>query len=450
MWKSDVLPSLAGLIEIPAISPAYDPSWSENGHLLRAAEHMRDWINEHDGLIAEVIALPGRTPLVLAEAAGPRDRGTVVIYGHLDKQPPLGGWSSGLGPWTAVIRDGRLYGRGAADNGYAGYAAVLALVESTAHARTVLILETGEESGSPDLEPYLTELADRLGDVTLIVGLDSASLDYDRMWLTTSLRGVVQASVTVRVLDTPLHSGVGSGIVPSSFRIIRQLLDRVENSRTGAVTIPEMNVSIPATRLDEARILATLRPGVGASFPRAAATRRVSDNDVELLLNNTWRPTLSIVGAAGMPDPAAAGAVLRAETTLVLSFRTPPGVDAAAAGDALTEILTTDVPYGAVVEVANFMLMDGWAAPRQASWLTSALTDISERVFGRPGGAVGMGGSIPPIAMLARRYPLAQFVVTGAVGLDSNMHGPDESLNLAHAFRVTDALAIVLTAHAKG
>ncbi|WP_312034271.1 M20/M25/M40 family metallo-hydrolase [Actinoplanes sp. TBRC 11911] len=462
-WESDVLPSLSGLIEIPAVSPAFDAGWQEHGHLLRAAEHVRDWIAAQDGLTAEVIRLPGRTPLVFAEAAARygegeadgrpgdgADRGTVVVYGHLDKQPPLGNWSPGLAPWRAVVRDGRLYGRGAGDDGYAPYATVLALAESPSHARTVLLLETGEESGSPDLDAYLSELADRLGDVTLVIGLDSANQDYERLWLTTSLRGAVQANVTVRVLDQPQHSGVASGIVPSSFRIMRQLLDRVEDPVTGMVTVPEMNVAIPDARRDEAAAAAAARPGAAASFPFAGRTHAVTEDDAELLLNSTWRPTLSVIGAAGMPEPAVAGAVLRSETTLRLSFRTPPGVRATVARDALVRILTTDVPYDAVVEVGDFLLIDGWAAPPSAPWLTAALDGIGERVFGKPCVSVGQGGGIPPIGQLADRYPAAQFLVTGAVGPDSNMHGLDESLNLAQAYRVTEALSMVLAAHAQG
>jgi acetylornithine deacetylase/succinyl-diaminopimelate desuccinylase-like protein len=448
-WDRDVLPSLSDLVAIPAVSPAFDPHWATGGHLTAAARHMHEWLSGA-GLTSQILQIEGRTPLVCAEKPATGGEGTVVFYGHLDKQPPLGDWSPGLGPWQPVTRDGRLFGRGSADDGYAGYAAVTALAAAPRHARAVLLLETGEESGSPDLPAYLDLLADRLGDVALVICLDSVGLDYERLWLTTSLRGAVQATVTVRVLDTPLHSGVASGIVPSSFRILRELLDRVEDSATGVVTIPEMTVPIPAGRRAEAAALAKLYPGVGASFPLAGSTRRVSDDDVELLLNNTWRPTLSVIGAAGLPDPAVAGAVLRSETALRLSFRTPPGVDATTAARALTGILTTDVPYGAEVDVGDFMTIDGWDAPAPAPWLTSALDRIGERVFGVPCGAVGVGGGIPFLGMLSHRYPSAQFVVTGAVGPDSNMHGLDESLNLTHARRVTEAIALLVTAHAGG
>jgi acetylornithine deacetylase/succinyl-diaminopimelate desuccinylase-like protein len=455
-WESDVLPSLSGLVEIPAVSPAFDPNWWEKDDLLDAAEHVSGWIARHDGLTSEVIQLPGRTPVVLAEAQaqaqgqGQTDRGTVVIYGHLDKQPSLGDWSPGLGPWTPVLRDGRLYGRGAADDGYAGYAAVTALAVGGARARTVLLLETSEESGSPDLDAYLVELADRLGDVSLVIGLDSVGLDYERLWLTTSLRGAVNATVTVRVLDRPQHSGVASGIVPSSFRVMRQLLDRVEDPATGLVTIPEMSVPIRPDRQASAAAVAALHPGIGRSFPLAGTTRPVSDDDVELLLNSTWRPTLSVIGAGGLPDPSVAGAVLRSETSLRLSFRTPPGVDTTAAANALIQILTTDTPYGAMVEVGDVVRMDGWHSPPPAPWLTAALDRIGDRVFGKPCATISQGGGIPPLSMLAHRYPLAQFVVTGALGPDSNMHGLDESLDLANAYRVTEAIALLLAAHADG
>ncbi|MFF5112744.1 M20/M25/M40 family metallo-hydrolase [Streptosporangium sp. NPDC000509] len=458
-WNEDVLPSLSGLVEIPALSPAFDADWERNGHLRTAADHVRDWIASRGlpGARCEVVQLDGRAPLLLVDVpatAGSTARGTVLLYGHLDKQPPLGDWSDGLGPWRAVVRDGRLYGRGAVDDGYSGYAAVTALTAiQTAggeHARAVLLLETGEESGSPDLPRYLEHLADRLGEVSLVICLDGGGGDYERLWLTESLRGAVQATVTVRVLETSVHSGVASGIVPSSFRVMRRLLDRVEDSVTGEITVPEMNVPIPEESRARAEALAALEPGAAARrYPLVDGMRAVSDDDVELILNNTWRPTLSVIGAAGLPDPAVAGAVLRASTSLRLSFRTPPTVDAEAARAALVRILTTDVPYGAQVEVSDFLVLNGWQAPAAAPWLAAVLEEVGDRVFDEPCRAFGIGGGIPFMEMLGRRYPNAQFVVTGALGADSNMHVPDEWLNLAFAEQVTEAVAHILDAHAR-
>ncbi len=458
-WTDDVLPSLSELVAIPALSPGFDPEWAASGHLDAAVEHVRAWLasREIPGATVDVVRLPGRSPVLLLDVPatpGGEDAGTVLMYGHLDKQPPVGGWSDGLGPWTPVVRDGRLYGRGSADDGYAGYAATTAIeavrASGGAHARTVVLLETGEESGSPDLPAYLEHLTGRLGRVSLVICLDSGGNDYDRLWLTTSLRGMAQVHVTARVLDSAQHSGLASGVVPSSFRVLRTLLDRIEDSATGAILLPECNVEIPADRLAEARATAEAAPGsVAGAFPRHGSTRTVVDDEVELLLNTSWRPTLSVIGASGMPEPAEAGNVLRAATTLALSFRLPPTADSAAALAAIEKTLTTDVPYGATVEVTGTEAADGWNAPELAPWLASALERVSDEVFGNPWRSTGLGGSIPFMGLLGRTYPEAQFLVTGVLGPDSNAHVPDEWLHLDQAQRVTEAIAHVLHAHAE-
>jgi acetylornithine deacetylase/succinyl-diaminopimelate desuccinylase-like protein len=459
-WADHVLPSLAEFVEIPALSPSFDASWAEHGHLREAVRHVRDWIVARGlpGARCDIVELDGRSPLLLVDVpatARAADNGTVLLYGHLDKQPPVGGWSEGLGPWKAVFRDGRLYGRGAVDDGYAGYAATAALEAVHAaggeHARAVLLLETGEESGSPDLPAYMEHVAGRLGDVTFVVCLDAGGGDYERLWLTSSLRGLVQVTVTVRVLTAPQHSGLASGIVPSSFRIMRRLLDRLEDSATGAVRLGEMTVTIPEQRRAEAEAVAALSPGaVQRLYPLVEGMRPAADDDVELILNNTWRPTLSVIGAAGLPEPAMAGNVLRASTSLVLSFRIPPMTDASAARSALEKTLTTDVPYGAKVELSHWEAASGWNAPAIAPWLAAGLGEVAERVFGEPHRSIGIGGSIPFMELLGRRYPAAQFLVTGALGTDSNMHVPDEWLNIGFAEQVTEAVAHILDAHARG
>ena len=458
-WTDDVLPSLAGLVEIPALSPAFDREWAEHGQLRRAVDHVQAWIagQELPGARLEVIELAGRSPLLLVDVpatAGATGQGTVLLYGHLDKQPPVGGWADGLGPWTPVFRDGKLFGRGVVDDGYAAYAATTALEAVHAaggeHARAVLLLETGEESGSPDLPAYMEHLAGRLGDVTFVVCLDGGGGDYQRMWLMSSLRGMVKLTVTVRVLDAAQHSGLASGIVPSSFRVLRQLLDRVEDAATGEIKLPELNAPIPADRRAQAEALAALDPGrLKRLYPLADGMRHAAEDDVELILNNTWRPTLSVTGAAGLPEPAQAGNVLRTSTSLTLSFRTPPLADAKAAGAAVVQALTTDVPYGATVEISDFAAENGWNAPAFAPWLSAAMDAASDRVFGREYGSLGIGGSIPFMELLGRRYPQAQMVVTGALGADSNAHVPNEWLNIAFAKQITEAVAHLLDAHAR-
>ena len=319
-----------------------------------------------------------------------------------------------------------------------------------AHQRCVVLLETGEESGSPDLPAYLEHLAERLGSVSLVVCLDSGAGDYHRMWLTNSLRGMVSVEVTVKVLDSGLHSGIASGIVPSSFRVMRQLLDRIEDAGTGEILLPELNVEPPRNRLDETRAAVEAVPGlVRGSVPWPEGMRPVDEDEVELALNNFWRPTLSVIGGEGLPLPADAGNVLRPSTTLVLSFRLPPTADPDAALAAVERALTEDVPYGAEVIIGGSEAGLGWNAPDLAPWLRAAMDLAGDEVFGADWRTMGLGGSIPFMGLLHRTYPDAQFVVTGALGPDSNAHVPDESLDLPFAAKITSAIAYILDAHAR-
>lgn len=460
-WDQDVLPSLSDLVKIPAVSVMFDADWASSGHLDAAAEHVRAWLAARDlpGATVEILRLPGRTPVVLMDVPAsegmPADGGTVLLYGHLDKQPPVGGWSEGLGPWTPVIRGDRLYGRGAADDGYSGYAASTAIEALRAaggkHARCLVLLETSEESGSPDLPAYLEAYRDRLGAISLVVCLDSGGQDYERLWLTTSLRGLCSVTVTVTVLESGQHSGSASGVVPSSFRVLRQLLERIEDSKTGEILLPELHGDIPAERAGEMKALADLAPGAAAAaFPLVEGMSPVSTDDFELMANNAWRPTLSIIGGAGLLLPEDAGNVLRPFTTLTLSFRLPPLTDQDAALAAVERALTTDVPYGAKVTLSRQETGPGWNAPPTAAWLHDALETVSTTVFdGSQCLTMGLGGSIPFMGSLGEAYPEAQFMVTGALSNDSNPHVPDEWLHIPQAKRVTESVALVLAAHAQ-
>jgi acetylornithine deacetylase/succinyl-diaminopimelate desuccinylase-like protein len=355
-----------------------------------------------------------------------------------------------------VIRDGRLYGRGSVDDGYSGYAATTSIEAVHAaggeHARIVVLLETGEESGSPDLPAYVEHLADRIGEVSLVVCLDAGGSDYERLWLVTSLRGMLHLDVNVQLLGSAQHSGVASGVVASSFRVLRSLIERLEDSATGELLLDELKVDVPADRLAELEAVSKDFPeALSKAFPLVEGGRVITEDALELMLNNAWRPTLSVIGADGFPKPADAGNVLRESTTLTLSFRLPPTADAAKALEAVKRTLTTDVPYGAKVTFGdNPQSEDGWNAPTESPWLTAALQTVSDGVFGRPHRATGMGGSIPFMGLLSRKYPEAQFLVTGACGSDSNIHVPDEWLHLEYAQQVTEAVAHILDAHARG
>jgi len=458
-WDDDIVPVLHDYIAIPNVSVAFDADWAAHGHMDAAVDLIAGWCRARalPGATVEVHRLPGRTPMVLVEippAGGGSATDTVLLYGHLDKQPEMTGWRDGLGPWLPVLEGDRLYGRGGADDGYAAFASLTAIeavrAAGGAHTRCVVLIEASEESGSPDLPAYVEHLADRIGTPSLVLCLDSGCIDYDHLWVTTSLRGLVGATVTVEVLDEGVHSGVASGIVSSSFRVLRRLLDRVEDAATGTILLPELHVEIPADRLAQVRATAaTLALSPAEELPLVTGMRPTTDDRVEQILRGTWRPTLSVIGAAGLPPVERAGNVLRPSTTLKLSFRLPPTADAHRAREAVVAALGDDAPDGARVTVTAKEASTGWNAPTFAPWLSSALDDASQAVFGRPARMMGEGGTIPFMGMLGERFPDAQFVITGVLGPDTNAHGPNEYLHVPTGRRITAALALLLDAHAR-
>ena len=454
-WDESILPELVEYVRIPNKSIAYDRDWEANGHMERAVQHMRRWAEAHapTGSTVEVHRLPGRTPLLMVDVPGQVDD-CVLMYGHLDKQPEFSGWSDGLGPWEPVIRDGKLYGRGGADDGYALYGSLTAIRaledQRVPHARCVILIEASEESGSPDLVHHIDALGDRLGRPTLVVCLDAECGNYDQLWCTTSLRGNLIVTLTAEVLSEGVHSGSASGIVPSSFRVLRELLGRVECATSGAILVEELNAPIPPDRREQTRATAAvLGDTVHEKFPMPHGMRAVSNDPYELLLNNTWRPTLSITGADGLPACGAAGNTLRPYTSLKLSFRLAPTSDPQRAADAVVAALTRDPPYGARVAAKVESSMGGWNAPEIAPWLAESMQTASREFFGRDAMYMGTGGSIPFMGMLGQKFPGTQFLVTGLLGPHSNAHGPNEFLHIATGKRLTACVARVIADHAK-
>lgn len=455
-WEA-VLPVLMEYIAIPAKSPAFEPAWETKGHIAAAAELIRSWCETNAPADAnvELHEIPGRTPVITIEMPAygePTSNDTVLLYGHLDKQPEMEGWSEGLEPWKPVLEGDRLYGRGGADDGYSAFAIVAAIsalrASGGSHCRCVGLIEASEESGSPDLPTYFEQLSDVLGDVTLVIGLDSGAADYDALWATTSLRGGVTAELRVDVLERGMHSGLVSGAVPSSMRIMRQLLDRVEDAETGEVLLDRFHCEIPPERVAEAHAAAAAGLDPRDDIAYAGDINPPSDDPAELLLATTWRPTLSYVGVDGIPSVADAGMVLRPSTTLSLSFRLPPLTQPGAAAEQLVEVLTADPPSNATVTVKIGEAGNGWNAPATEPWLQEALGSASLAYFGKPAGAMGIGGGIPFMWMLGERFPAAQFVITGVLGPESNAHGPNEFLHVPTARRVTASVAHILHAHA--
>lgn len=459
-WDEDIVKQLTSYIEIPCKSPAFDKDWAAHGYIDSAVRQAAAWVEAQklEGLTLEIVRLPGRTPVIFFEvpATRPGSTQTILMYGHLDKQPEFTGWRNDLGPWAPKYQDGRLYGRGGADDGYAVYAAVTAIQalkrQKLVHPRIVGLIETCEESGSYDLLPYIDALRPRLGEVALVICLDSGCGNYEQLWLTTSLRGMAAGVLKVEILTEGVHSGDASGLVPSSFRILRQVLDRLEDSRTGRLLPQSFHCDIPAERVEQAKATAAILGDlVYQRFPWACGADGtfalpVTTDPAQALLNRTWTPALSVTGAEGFPELNNAGNVLRPYSAFKLSLRLPPLIDAGQAVQELKALLEDNAPYHARVTFHADGAATGWNAPSNAPWLERALHEASQAHFGAPCGYLGQGGTIPLMSMLERGFPAAQMMVCGVLGPKSNAHGPNEFLHVPYAKCLTAAVAQVMSA----
>ena len=453
IWEQSILPSLSDFIEIKALSPLFEPDWGSLGELDATIELFCKWLDEQgiSGMSYETHRIDDLSPVLLVtiEGTGP---GEVIFYSHLDKQPSKPElWSEGLHPLKAVRRDPWLYGRGSVDDGYGGYlcaTSIRLLQEAGApHPRCTLIIETCEESGSFDLPPYLEELTDQLGDPDMVVVMDSGGPDYDHVWMTEALRGLVSGTLSVKVSHEGIHSGNSGGSIPSSFRIQRILLDRVEDSGSGRVLVPEMHADIPEEVREKAAALAGIvGNSIWEQFPTVDSLRQASETTEDMIVAMNWEPTLSIIGADGMPSVQVAGNVLRTNTDLKLSFRIPPGVDSEAAIASAKKILEEDPPYGAEVTFTPDSCADGFHAPPLEGAISDAIHDASMELTGLPPLATWTGGTIPFMAMMQGKYPEAMFLCTGSSGPGNNAHGPDEKLHIPSSKRLTVALSATISA----
>ena len=453
MWDDSIIPEIAEYIKVPNKSPHFDPDWEAHGHMETAVVMLEAWCKTQPikDMTIEIVRIEGRTPLLFIDIPGQSDD-VVLLYGHYDKQPEFSGWDEDLDPWTPVIKDGKLYGRGGADDGYATFGSLTAIralqEQGIPHAHCVVLVEGCEESGSFDLPYYIDLLEDRIGSPDLVVCLDAECGNYDQLWCTTSLRGNLTGTLRVDVLSEGVHSGTASGVVPSSFRTARQLISRIEDEDSGQIKTQALHADIPEQRLEQTRLAAeTLQNLVYEKFPWAVDNPQPSEPHTELMLNNTWRPTLAVTGQEGIPDLVNAGNVLLPYTVLKLSFRLPPTVNAEDAAVAVKEVLEADTPPLAKVEFDAESSMAGWNAPAIAQWLEASMQTASDAFFGKPSMYMGTGGTIPFMGMLGERFPEAQFLITGLLGPKSNAHGPNEFLHIETGKRLTCCVAQVLEDH---
>ena len=449
-WRSSIIERLTAYVRIQNKSPMFDPDWERHGYMEDAANLIADWCRKQPvaGMKVEVRRLPGLTPIVLVDVPG-EVPDCVLMYGHLDKQPEFTGWLPGLGPWEPVIRDGKLYGRGGADDGYAAFSSLAAIValkeQKIPLPRCVILIEASEESGSIHLPAHLQALGETLGQPSLVICLDAEAGNFDQVWCTTSLRGNLVGDLHIRMLTEGVHSGMGTGIAATPFRIAQQLLARLENPITGDILIEDLQVAVPPDRRAQISAAAkVLGSAVAAKIPFAKGVQPLSNDPVELLINSTWRSTLAVTGADGLPAVQNAGNVLLPELTLKLSMRLPPTTSPARATTAVKTLLEQDPPYGAHVSFNAGAGSAGWNAPPFAPWLDASISAASKQVFGKEAVSVGSGGTIPFMAMLGDQFPQTQFFVTGVLGPHSNAHGPNEFLHLDYAQKLTGCVALVL------
>ncbi|KAJ9455791.1 Cys-Gly metallodipeptidase DUG1 [Diplonema papillatum] len=459
-WDETIMPAMMKYLEVPNQSPNYDPEERKNGLTEQAMAVLVDWVKAQDveGMEVHLMEEAGKTPFLLVDikSTATSDSKTLLMYGHMDKQPPMEdtapGWMEGLGAYTPVVRDGKLYGRGGADDGYAVFAAITSVralqKAGLPHGKIVVAIEACEESGSFDLPHWIEKSRGIIGDVDLVVCLDSGTLDYDTMYITTSLRGVCGGRLSVSLLKEGLHSGLGGGIVPDSFRVARMILSRLEDEATGDVKCAECHAEIPQDVKDSFKYLDSTEKKLISGPIATLDGIDLQAPESLLALRNAWMPCVTVVGADGLPSCASAGNVVRQTTALQLSVRLPPIVDPHAANMAVQKLLTANPPYNAKVTYEPEFSGPGWAAPPLQPWCKKLLETASRSAFSRPLARLSVGGSIPFMGMLGDMYPAAQFCITGILGPQSNAHGPNEFLHIDYTQRLIVGLTRVLFGHA--
>lgn len=457
-FDKSIIPTLEEYIRIPNSSPSFNGGKYDEPETEQVIELFSAWVKNANipNLSLEVRRLPQRTPLMFMEIPASADyegSDCVLMYGHLDKQPPFEGWHDGTGPYTPVIKDGRLYGRGGADDGYAIFGSVEALralqSQNIPHSRVLILIEACEESGSPDLPAHLASLVQegKVKDVSLVVCLDSGAGSYDAFYLTASIRGMFMITLTVQTLTEGVHSGGAGNICADSFRVIRHLLSSIEDEKTGQI-IPELQVEVPHYRLEQNKhTCAILGERIYDGFPLVNGIP-METNLETLALNRGWRASLTVTGIDGLPAIAKAGNVLRPQTSVKLSIRLPPTYDHTKAFEVIKKKFEAALPPYARMELTPPVTAKGWDAPASEPWLEEALNRSAAAMFpGSKPGFIFEGGSIPFLGMLQDMFPAAQFCVTGVLGPHSNAHGPNEFLDIEYCKRVVGCVAAVVAGH---
>ena len=454
IWDTRALPALMDFIRIPCKSTAFDPHWESNGYLNQACTFISAWVKQQlPQASCEIIQEPGKTPCLWLDvpAYHAQTDNTVAFYGHLDKQPEASGWSEGLGPWTPVIRDGKLFGRGCSDDGYSVFLMISALVslreQGLGHPHCVGIFETQEESGSIDLPHYLTALKERFNHPISLFVLDNQCCDYQRLWLNTSLRGVISAVLRVKTLHHNVHSGTYSGILPDAFAIAQHLLSRIHEPLSGRVLLDSFHTQIPENRKKQLLQAAKLLEASTSYYPPLLDGVQTKTTSVfDSIYNSTWEPALTVTAIDGLANLNQAANVVPKEIALKLSIRIPPNIDLARAIQDLEKTVTQNVPFHASVTLEDIRQGSGWTPPltAQNQETERLLNTCSQSVFHEDVAFSATGGSISIIPEFEKCLPGTSIMLLGVLGPGSNAHGPDESLNIEYVKKLTNVLSLYL------
>lgn len=453
-WLEEAQPTLMDFIRLPSKSTAFDPQWKEHGYLLQACRLAANWIQKIiPDATCEIIEDEGKTPCLFVEIGSndlERQEKTIAFYGHLDKQPENEGWKDGLGPWTPYFDGEYLFGRGACDDGYSVFAMITAVEtlrrSKMKHPRIVAIFETQEESGSSDLEGYLHQLKAKIGSPECFIVLDNQCGDYNRLWLNTSLRGNISGTLSVSTMSYGVHSGSFSGIVPDPFTVAMTLLGRIQHPETGEILLDTLQAQIPALRLKQIQEV-SLRMGdqIWKTAPLLENVQPKYGNNDAILIQSTWKPSLTIIGIDGIPSIQNAGNVIQGSVSLRLSFRIPPGIDIDNALQSINDCFTQNIPYGCSVTWNSLEYLPGWCAPSHSVKYEKLFHDAGEQVFEEKTLACGQGASIGFIPKFEKLFPKTEIILIGVLGPQSNAHSPNEALNVLYTQKLIETIAIVLS-----
>ena len=450
-WQKSILPALIKYLKIPNSSPAFDPLWEQNGYIEDAVNVVVKWCKKNAaiGMKTEILRAKGRTPCILIDIPGKLAK-QVLYYGHLDKQPAATGWLPGLGAYKPVLQNNKLYGRGAADDGYAVFTAIASVIalqqQRLPHPNIQILIECSEESGSIDLPYYIDKYISKIINPDLVICLDSGCGNYEQLWLTTSLRGMITGVLEVAVLTEGMHSGMAAGIVPSAMQIMQQQLANVTIPGSTTLAIPALNAVIPKIRQQQIITTANiLKDSVYSDFSFVKDVQPLHSSHAELLSKQTWQNAYEIIGIDGLPGIEEAGNVHPAAIAAKISIRTPPTCNTTKALPELIKSLTTKPPFNSKVSFTPLENSDGWHANYATDKLTAIINESSNKFFQQDCAYMGEGGSIPLINFLQNKFPETDFLITGILGPHANAHGPNEFLHLGAVKKLSSCLSYILT-----